>query len=148
VSSKELKFDRRPSRAELDVGKQDANALAVERTQLALLRSYQANERTLMAWVRTAISMISFGFTMAKFFEYLQEEKQQTFHIFGPAGVGVILILIGVVALVVAVVQHQQVLNDLGVRRWPEYWRLSVFVAIAVALLGVFALLAIRRSYS
>ena len=37
--------------------------LAVERTRLAY-------ERTLMAWVRTATSLISFGFTIYKFFEF------------------------------------------------------------------------------
>jgi uncharacterized membrane protein YidH (DUF202 family) len=36
--------------------------LAVERTRLAY-------ERTLMAWVRTVASLISFGFTIYKFFE-------------------------------------------------------------------------------
>ena len=36
-----------------------ADTLAVQRTRMA-------SERTLMGWVRTAISMISFGFTMAK----------------------------------------------------------------------------------
>jgi uncharacterized membrane protein YidH (DUF202 family) len=37
--------------------------LAVDRTRLAY-------ERTMMAWVRTATSMISFGFTIHKFFQF------------------------------------------------------------------------------
>ena len=36
--------------------------------QLALDRTRLAYERTLMAWVRTATSLISFGFTIYKFF--------------------------------------------------------------------------------
>ena len=44
----------------------DATRLAVERTRLA-------HERTLMAWVRTATSLISFGFTLFKFFQYLHQ---------------------------------------------------------------------------
>ena len=43
----------------------DATKLAVERTRLAY-------ERTLMAWVRTSTSLISFGFTIYKFFQYLR----------------------------------------------------------------------------
>ena len=43
-----------------------ATRLAVDRTRLAY-------ERTLMAWTRTATSLISFGFTIYKFFEYLRE---------------------------------------------------------------------------
>lgn len=127
--------------------KPDANALAEQRTELALQRSFQATERTLMAWVRTAISMISFGFTMVKFFEYLEEDKHKQFHLFGPAGVGMALILIGILALAVAVIQHQRVVTELGGTQRSERWSLSVLVAIAVAFLGVFALLAIRSSY-
>ena len=41
--------------------------LAVERTRLAY-------ERTLMAWVRTGTSLISFGFTIYKFFEFESEK--------------------------------------------------------------------------
>ena len=32
-------------------------------------------QRTLMAWVRTALSMISFGFTIYKFLQVLQEQS-------------------------------------------------------------------------
>ena len=38
-------------------------------TRLAVTRTRLAHERTLMAWVRTAASLISFGFTIYKFFE-------------------------------------------------------------------------------
>jgi putative membrane protein len=43
-------------------------------TRLAYERTYLAHERTLMGWVRTAIALISFGFTIAKVFEYLREK--------------------------------------------------------------------------
>ena len=39
-------------------------------TRLAVDRTRLAYERTLMAWVRTATSLISFGFTIYKFFEF------------------------------------------------------------------------------
>ncbi len=147
MNAKRLEFDPRALNLEQYADKADANALAKERTQLALLRSFQASERTLMAWVRTAISMISFGFTMVKFFEYLEEDKQKQFHFVGPAGVGIILILIGTVALVVAVQQHRRVLAELGITQPSERWSLSVLVAISTAFLGVFALIAVRTSY-
>ena len=44
-------------------------------TKLAIERTRLAHERTLMAWVRTATSLISFGFTIYKFFEYLRESQ-------------------------------------------------------------------------
>jgi uncharacterized membrane protein YidH (DUF202 family) len=39
-------------------------------TALAMDRTWLAHERTLMAWVRSAASMISFGFTVYKVFQY------------------------------------------------------------------------------
>jgi putative membrane protein len=37
-----------------------------QRTDLAMERNYLAADRTLMAWMRTSLSMISFGFTIGK----------------------------------------------------------------------------------
>src|SRR5262249_28618447 len=37
-------------------------------TELALERTRAAYERTMMAWIRTATSLITFGFTVYKFF--------------------------------------------------------------------------------
>ena len=42
---------------------------------LALDRNKLAAERTLMAWVRTALSMISFGFTIYKFLQVIDEQS-------------------------------------------------------------------------
>lgn len=44
-------------------------------TQLAVERTRLAHERTLMAWVRTAASLISFGFTIYKFFQYMRGNR-------------------------------------------------------------------------
>ena len=37
------------------------------------LNQHQANERTMLAWLRTGISMMGFGFGIAKFGLYLRE---------------------------------------------------------------------------
>jgi hypothetical protein len=51
-----------------------STALALERTRLA-------HERRLMAWVRTATSLISFGFTIYKAFEYLRQRQPDVAHV-------------------------------------------------------------------
>jgi putative membrane protein len=83
----------------------DATQLAVERTRLAY-------ERTLMAWVRTATSLISFGFTIYKFFEFLREEGAGTMphadHVLGPRPFALLMILVGLGTLVLATLQHRQ----------------------------------------
>jgi uncharacterized membrane protein YidH (DUF202 family) len=70
---------------------------------LALDRTRMAAKRTLMAWVRTALSMISFGFTIYKFLQVLQEQstlpvmRPQT-----PRDVGLTLTGIGTFAVMIA----------------------------------------------
>jgi putative membrane protein len=118
--------------------------LAEERTALALQRSYLAAERTLMAWLRTALSMISFGFTMVKFFEYLESERGPVVGLFGrtwaPTTVGIGLMVIGILALVAAIVQHRQMIAALHREGLAPGWSLALSVATLVAVLGVFAL--------
>jgi putative membrane protein len=116
-------------------------------TQLALQRSFLATERTLMAWIRTSISMIGFGFTLAKLFQSLADSNVL---IRGPAGnvwtaegVGLVLISLGTFALVVAVFDHHRELKQLRTAGLPGRFSLSVAVASVLAILGFMALLSL-----
>src|SRR5262247_4184481 len=76
--------------------------LADTGTELAL-------ERTLMAWVRTSLSLISFGFTLGKLGDVLKSAKvtlwrDRTTDIIG---VAYYLVVIGTVALILAAVQNR-----------------------------------------
>jgi putative membrane protein len=44
-----------------------------ETEQKAALSDYLAAERTLLAWIRTGLAMMGFGFVVARFGLYLQE---------------------------------------------------------------------------
>lgn len=121
-----------------------SNELAEERTDLALERTFLAFERTLMAWLRTSLSMISFGFTLAKFFEYLAQQRGG--ELVGRFGrtwasdvVGLAMIAIGTVALVLAVVQHKRRVDALRGRGLHDARSLAFLVSALVAVLGVFA---------
>jgi len=104
---------------------------------LSFDRTRMAAERTLMAWVRTALSMISFGFTIYKFLQAMQEQsrlsvlKSET-----PRNVGLALIGIGTFALIVACVQHVKYLRKLGFKIRSVPWDLSLLVGCLIALLG------------
>jgi putative membrane protein len=113
----------------------DATALAAERTRLSL-------ERTLMAWIRTAVSLISFGFTIYKFFQLLEESRQPRVaeHLLGPQHFGGLMIVVGLVALTLAWIQHQQQLKTLRAQFGPLPYSLAGVVAVFVATLGVVAL--------
>ena len=116
-------------------------------TRLAYERTYLAYERTQMGWVRTALALISFGFTIAKFFEYLHEKQGKHGPVMGPQTVGVIMISIGLVALVLSGLQHLRALKILRQACPGLPLSLSTVTAALLGLLGVLALIgAILRS--
>jgi inner membrane protein YidH len=116
----------------------DATQLAVERTRLA-------HERTLMAWIRTATSLISFGFTIYKFFQFLREQNEATHpdHLLGPHEFALLMILAGLVALVLATVQHHRDIKRLRTPDSKAPYSLAMMLAILVAGLGLLGSLAV-----
>ena len=62
----------------------DGNNIIISNTDLAFERTMLAHERTLMAWIRTATSMISFGFTIYKFFQELNKTSEARESLFTP----------------------------------------------------------------
>lgn len=112
---------------------------APDQLSLALERTYLAHERTLMAWTRTAISLITFGFTLYKFFEFLHErgETAQGQQVLGARTFGLIMIGIGVVTLIIASAQHY-----VQVRRLTAHYRDAPF-SFALLLAGLIACLGV-----
>jgi len=105
---------------------------------LALDRTRMASERTLMAWVRTALSMIGFGFTIYKFLQVVQE--QSTLPVLrpqAPRNLGLMLVGIGTFAVIIACVQHWQYVRKLRPDQPYKPWDLAFIVACLIALLGL-----------
>lgn len=115
----------------------NSNRLAMDRTRLA-------HERTLMAWIRTATSLISFGFTIYKFFQYLQDKSQAPGdRIFGPREFALLMIGIGLLALLFATVQHRRDMVTLRVQSPGVPYSLATVLAGLLSILGVVAFLAV-----
>jgi putative membrane protein len=112
-------------------------------TKLALDRTRLAYERTLMAWVRTAASLISFGFTIYKFFQYLNDDKPVVDRLIGPREFAIAMILIGMAALVLATIDHRRHLQALRAEYGAVPKSLATYTAGLVALLGLLGLLAV-----
>jgi putative membrane protein len=120
--------------------------MADDRTSLAFDRTRLAHERTLMAWVRTATSLISFGFTIYKFFQYLREDPQfvATHHrVLSPQHFAVAMISLGIGALLLATVEHRRQMRALQAR-YNKYGTMpgspATTVAWVVSGLGLVAL--------
>jgi putative membrane protein len=109
---------------------------------LALQRTFLAYERTLMAWVRTSTSLISFGFSIYKFFVYLAETEGavKMNKGFGPREFAMAMISIGVTALVLAVFQERKAVKLLESRNDIHYSSLAEKLAVIIVVLGVFLL--------
>jgi putative membrane protein len=112
--------------------------------QLAVERTWLAHERTTMAWVRTATSLISFGFTIYKFFQLeLRKPVSSTVPLVGPREFALIMIAIGLVALILANIQHYQAMARLRAMSGETPRSVAGIVAWLVGGLGVIALLAV-----
>ena len=110
-------------------------------THLAIDRTWLAHERTLMAWVRTATSMISFGFTIYKFFEYEQGRGAPVMHgVLTPRDFAMVMVSIGLVALVMATLAHRKEIRGLSAQL-PGRRSMAEIVAALVSVFGIAVLL-------
>ncbi len=113
-------------------------------TDLARERTWLAHERTLMAWVRTATSLISFGFTIYKFFDYMQDERPTGVRgVISPRGYAAMMIGAGLVALVLASVQHARYMKQLRKAGGSAQYSMATVIGILVSLMGIATLIAV-----
>src|SRR5215470_4566645 len=75
TSQRETNAPQTPGSTAADPSPDLSTGLSEKRTSLAVERTFIAAERTLMSWLRTSLAMISFGFTLVKFFEYLEQDR-------------------------------------------------------------------------
>jgi putative membrane protein len=124
-------------------GRSDRPAAAPENgVALARFQTGMALERTTLAWVRTALSMVSLGFGIAAFFRSLRlahpGEETRRLHL-SAIGFGLSLIVLGLIALALAGTAHHRDLQRLGrgepprLRKWP----LSLTLTLLLGLLGL-----------
>jgi putative membrane protein len=112
-------------------------------TRLAVDRTRLAYERTMMAWVRTATSLISFGFTIHKFFEYQAERGEVPTDRLGPREFAIIMVSTGVIALMMAALDHRRSMNRLRATYGPMPHSVAAAIGILIGGLGIFALIAV-----
>ena len=111
--------------------------LGYERTRLAA-------DRTLMAWIRTSVSMISFGFTIYKFYQYLLESNVLAVELphNAPRNFGVALVALGMILLAMAIVEYFLFQKKLSKEMGQKFPLSTALIAsLLLSLLGIFVLL-------
>ena len=115
--------------------------------ELARERNRAAADRTLMAWIRTALSLIAFGFSIGKIYDYLEKTNPEraldpinSARIFGEA-----FISLGVFGLIAAIVQHRRIVKRIkhGEFVYTEHLPLAMITAIILLLIGIFGFVAV-----
>jgi putative membrane protein len=127
-------------------------------SHFAWLRTRFSLERTMMSWLRTAVSLIGFGFAIVQFFERMEQMPGvlPAYHPRAPQYLGLALISSGVLALVISLWQYWWAARYLrsgsfsplaGIEGMPPHVTAlrSPVVALAVLLVGIglFAFLAV-----
>jgi len=72
-----------------------------------------AADRTMMAWVRTALSMLSFGFTIYKFLEDFEGRRKISSE-YLPRNIGLFLAALGTVSIVMGTFEYWATLKELN----------------------------------
>ena len=100
-----------------------------------------ANERTFLAWIRTSISIIVFGFVVAKFgitlrqFLRLQNEPGHNSTLSLAIGIG--FMVMGVFMALVAMIRYRFTLRRLETNQFQPARGIIVFLGLLTALFGL-----------
>lgn len=116
-------------------------------TGLAFERTRVAYDRTMMAWIRTATSLISFGFTIYKFFQIELGPKAQAGQWIGPREFALLMVAAGLLCMVLGTVEHRQNMADLQSQCPDLAHSRTGFVSLVVSTAGVlaFVVMILRR---
>ena len=112
---------------------------------LAMVRTKFSSERSLLAWMRTSVSLFTFGFAIIQFVDYLGKRQKDVQFLEEPYWLGLILICVGILVLVPAVVQHVrrvQRAKELGMPTISGF-SLPIGAAIVLFVIGIVTLIGI-----
>ncbi len=116
-------------------------------------REHQANERTFLAWLRTSISLIGFGFAIARFSLFLRQlqatqdpRSSIPIHsLLNAENLGLMLVIFGVIMIGLSAWRYNSVLSQIEQGSYrPNRWLVGLIAAV-VGLFGVLSIPLVLR---
>ena len=112
--------------------------------ELARERNREAADRTLLAWIRTSLAMISLGFGIERLGEAVMafDGRIQHFSAYETRVAGAALILLGVAATLAGLWEHQHVLADIAKPdyRYADRAPIARYMGMVMVLVGMAAM--------
>ncbi|MGA7707666.1 MAG: DUF202 domain-containing protein [Acidobacteriaceae bacterium] len=110
-------------------------------------RVYFAEQRTFLAWIRTGLALMGFGFVVARFGLFLREltfrnsgSPQAASHTTGPSvWLGTALVIVGVIVNLSAVMTHIRQVRQLRTGEWiaGRISKTAVTLALLLSAAGI-----------
>lgn len=110
-----------------------------------------ANERTFLAWVRTSIGIMAFGFVVEKFALFVKQMSffiNQPFERLSPPGntatIGFVLVLLGLVTLVFAFIRFRIVARQIDNDSYRPIFIFDLILTLMILVAGIMLAIYLR----
>ena len=108
-------------------------------------RVFFAAERTLLAWLRTGLTIIALGFVISRFGLFVKlvalESPALAHNVSSPlsSALGIAFVIIGSLAIGTAAIQHQRFYDTLADTQLPVIYssKIAFILSITIAMLGL-----------
>lgn len=114
--------------------------MEVKDSKTASPADHLANERTFLAWVRTSIALMGFGFVIVKFALFIRQISialGNTHSIQGKgysAIIGVTMVALGALMTILAFIRYRNIERQLANNKYfPSYW-LTILVTFSIII--------------
>ena len=107
----------------------------------ANLRDHMANERTFLAWIRTSIGIMAFGFVVEKFSYFFEKNVplQVSPSAFGYSSIfGIVLVALGAIMGLLALVRYKKVERQINQNTYQPSILIDILVAMGIIIIGIF----------
>lgn len=138
---------------------QEPNMSEKQNIDRAHPRDHLANERTFLAWIRTSIGIMAFGFVVEKFALFIKQmavflaAEHPEAHLGRPSNLagyssvfGIFLVAFGVLICLLAFIKYKKVEKQIEDESYRPSTLLNVMLTLAVVLVGIFLIIYLNRS--